>query len=642
MGTLPVTTAIERAEAALAEGRYREAMRLCQGLLRAFPKYLAAQRLLGRAALRAGETALAEQAFQTVRQFDPEDREAALGLSQIAEQRGELETALAFQQAAWECSPWDRELREGVARLAQACYGAGHLFLTGAALASQHGRGGYWTRAANECRAVLEQGLVRPDVQQRLAVALWRRGDLEGAARVCDSLTRTLPDAVVPLLILASIAQEQGESGEAMALLDRAHVVDVDGSRAAALLLDAEEGLRSSLLPVTIPEIEETVLLAEAAAPEPVPTVLAPDVVGVAPPEETSEVLLELPTDEELEAARPREAATAGYTSLLRSLEVEGLEPFSPLEGVAEVPAKPPEEAILELPTDEEIEAARPREVLEPGWTGLLRSYELEGIEPFVPEELEPPGQASAELEAGRVPRGKTGRAEVEGVPREATSAAAGESPPGSAPVEETMSWLEHAVIGGIEVPEPVEPTVAAEAIEEEVVAPLAPEEVEGVVATGAARQEGEGYVAVPAEEQDGREALAAAAERLGVGPDLFARSRAAKEELVATGQLGAEARSAGDIAAQRAEPGVADPLAGVRDLLAAGEVEAALARCRALYRARRDLDSALIELLTPLADVGGPGAAEADRILGAIYRRQGAQALAARHYERSLRRRQA
>ncbi len=637
MGTLPVTAVIEQAEMALAEGRYREAMRLCQGLLRAFPRYLTAQRLLGRAALRAGETGLAEEAFQTVRQLDPEDREAALGLSQIAEQRGELETALAFRQAAWECSPWDRELREGVARLAQACYGEGHLFLTGAALASQHSRGGCWTRAATECRAVLEQGLVRPDVQQRLAVALWRRGDLEGAARVCESLTGVLPDAVVPLVILASIAQVHGEPGEAAALLHRAHVVDVDGSRVAALLLEAEEGLRSSLLPVAIPEIEETVLLAEAAAPEAVAMVAAPDEVGLAAPEEAREVLLELPSEEELEAARPREVATAGYTSLLRSLEGEGLEPFSPLEGGGEVAAEPTEEAILELPTDEEIEAARPREVLEPGWTGLLKAYEIEGIEPFVPEGLEVPGEPAAGGEAGRVPRGKP--RQVEGVPREVTAEAAGEGPPESAPVEETISWLEHAVIGRSEVPEPTEPTVLGEAAEEEVVAALAPEEAEGAVATGAGRWEVEGRRAVQGDEREGQEALAAAAEQLGVGPELFARSRAAKEELVATGQLSGEATRVRDAAAERAAGGVADPLAVVRDLLVAGEVEAALARCRALYRARRDLDRGLIELLTPLADGGGPGAAEADRILGAVYRRQGALALAARHYERSLRR---
>lgn len=642
MSTLPVTTVIERAQAALYDGRYREAMRLCQALLREFPKYLTAHRLLGQAALYAGETELAEKALQTVRQLDPEDREAALGLSQIAEQRGELETALAFCQAAWECSPWDRELRERVAGLAEACYGEGQLFLTGAALAAQHCRGGRWTRAANEGRAVLNETATRPDVQQRLAVALWRRGDLEAAAQVCQSVLQVLPDAVVPLLVLAQIEQERGETGEAAALRERAHRIDLDGRRAATLVLAGQEELRVSLLPAGIPQVEEAVLAGEAAAAEEAARGRAPEAGAAEVMRE--EVLLELPSDEELEAARPGEAATAGYTSLLRSLEGEGLEPFSPEEGSAEAPAAVPEEVLLQLPSDEEIEAARPRGELEPGWTGLLESYELEGVEPFTPEVFAS-GEAVVETGAGREQAREREDVEVEGAGAEEAVSPAGEIPAGLGTFEETGSWLEHAVIDTERAPEAGQaesPAFGEEWYGEEL-APQAFEEL-GEMATASGAGQAEEATLRPgepvlSEQVDEREALAAAAERLGVGPELFERSRAAKEELVATGRLG-QHPSEGEpevVTGAESEPG--DRLAEARRLLEAGRVEEAMACYRALYRAGREFDDALIAVLTPIADGGGPGAAEADRILGAIYRRRGTQALAARHYERSLRR---
>lgn len=628
MSTLPVTAVIEQAERAVREGRYAEAVRVCEGVVRKFPTYLTAQRLLGRAALLAGELARAEEAYQAVRRLDPEDREAAVSLSQIAERRGELETALAFAQAAWEGSPWDRELRERVGRLAEACYGRGQLFLTGAALATQYSRGGYWTRAASECRAVLQRGLARPDVQQRLALALWRGGDLDGAARCCEALLQELPEAVVPLLIRAAVAEEQGEVGEASALLERARRVDLDGSRAEALDAPGVEARRLPVRPVVIPEIEEAVLITEP--PSSVLAASSPAVGEPPPASEPSGGLLHLPTDEELEAARPREETVAGYTGLLKSLEVEGLEPFSPLEGAVEAGAELSAELVA-LASDEELEAARPREVLEPGWTGLLRSYELEGIQPLAPEEFGLPGEVglewTAESASLAVEPEQAGWIGIETAPE-----ASAPEPAGGVLAEGGISWADHAVIDWTsEAGMPAEDRVVltGEAAGEE----PAPEVEREMVAESGGALRGKAPSAGWWEDEGQQDELAAAAERLGVGAELFARSRAVKEELVATGLLGGQGESAG--APVEGE----DATAEVEQLLAAGRVEDALARCRVLYRAGGESDEVLIRLLTPLADAGGVGSVEADRILGAIYRRRGAHALAARHYERSLRR---
>lgn len=640
MSTLPVTTVVERAEEAFREGRYDAASRLCEAVLETFPRYLRALRLLGRAALAAGDLERAESAFHGVLRLDPEDREAAVGLSRIAERRGALETALAYCQAAWEMSPWDRDLRAEVGRLAETCYGEGQLFLTSAALAAQHSRGGRWTRAATECRTALGEVASRVDIRQRLAVALWRRGDREAAAEICRSILDELPDAVVPLLLLAEIEQQRGEVAEAAALLARAHAVDVDGERAASLTLPGEDDLLRAWQPATVPVVDEAVLAVEGTLPEPVPPPVeavsdreveptAPAPREVAAPA-TEDVVFELPSDEELAAARPEEVMPRGYTSILGSLEEEGLEPFSPVGESPAEPAGSAEDALLQLPSDEELEAARPRGDLDPGWTGLLESFEIEGIEPFSPEDFGGGGAAPSEERAWS----------DTAVPAETSEG--GEPVHGRPESIETGSWLDHVLIGE-ETPGEAPPRTPRW---EEQVAPAADgdEDVAGVVRglsePAEAVSEGETGGAPPGAEVAPEDELAAAAERLGVGPALFDRSRAAKEELVATGMLRPEAEAAGTPEPETitgVEAG--DPLAEARQLWAAGQVEEAMRRYRALYRAGQQYDEALIAELTPIADSGGPGAVEADRILGAIYRRRGTQTLAARHYERSLRR---
>lgn len=487
MGALPLSEAVQRAQDAMSGGNYRLAVETCRRVLDQFPEYAAAHRLLGEAYLEQHQASEAKQAFREALLRDPQDLSPYLGLGLIAEEGGDARTALAYLQAAWEIAPQRTDLRDHVVRLSQQIYGSeGRLQLTRAGLGSLHYHAGRWSRAVSECAAVLADHPDRIDVRIRLAETLWRRGEDDRAGAAARTVLERSPNAVVALLILADIERRHGNSDEATTLRDRARAVDPDGARATQLLGPVTDDQADFFLPEQTPMVEE---LAETAveperpkiAPAPDFTAPEPSVVSERPapaPETVLEgpppVEISLPTDEEIEGARPADAAAKGYTDVLRSLEGEGFQPFSAVEFGAEVeppaPPAPVEEPVVEPPapeaaapeaeaaapaeeevdlealfgisSDQEIAAARPPEETPRGYTGILRSLEDTGLEPFsleTPEEQasEPAAQA-AEIDEALISETPA----VESVAAEPEVEAPAESPAEATPTAEADAGL--------------------------------------------------------------------------------------------------------------------------------------------------------------------------------------------------------
>jgi hypothetical protein len=144
-----------------------------------------------------------------------------------------------------------------------------------------------------------------------------------------------------------------------------------------------------------------------------------------------------------------------------------------------------------------------------------------------------------------------------------------------------------------------------------------------------------------------GASALRASIERLGVDEALFERARAAKAQLVGRAQISgtklvpggepsgpsredleqAVAANPEDVAARR-------QLAGA--LVAAGEGRRALEQCRWFYH-HRQADADIVAELERLAQPGEMVAAGAQRLLGAIFRRDGQFMRSALHYQLAL-----
>ena len=418
MPALPLSEAIQHAHDAIGGGNYRGAVDTCRRVLDQYPDFGAAYQLLGEAYLEQRDVAEAERAFQEALRRDPQNLAAYLGLGVIAEEHADHQRSLAYFQAAWEIHPQRSDLRDNVVRLSQQIYGVdGRLQLTRAALASLHYLSGRWGRAVAECAAVLAEHPTRVDVRLRLAEALWRRGEDVRAVAVCRQVLEQAPQAIGALLIVAAVERGHGNEAEATKLRDRARAVDPLGARAAEVIATVAPDGASFFVPTEAPVLEDRV----AAPPEPEVRRIAPAPDFSAPlPEE--KVVLEVPapaaeatpslllaTDAELAAARPSSGLAGEYADVLRSLEGTGLEPFQAPDfasGPAAVEANgtsapasaaaEDESALLQLPSDDDLEAARPGEGEIHGYTGLLRSLEDTGLTPFAVEGEDAPAAAGA------------------------------------------------------------------------------------------------------------------------------------------------------------------------------------------------------------------------------------------------------
>jgi tetratricopeptide (TPR) repeat protein len=415
MAARPLHEAVQQAEEAISGGNYRAAVETCRRVLGQFPEFATAHRLLGEALLEEGDSDGAERAYAEALQRDPQSSAAYTGLSKIAEGRGDQDNALAYAQVAWEIMPQRADLRERVAGLSEELYGkGGRLHLTRAALTSLHFRAGRWSRAAAEAAAVLGEQPDRVDVQLRMAESLWRRGSLTAAGNACRSVLASSPSAVMALLMLADVERRQNNQDGAAQLLGQARQIDPDGVCAADLVTIGSPDLAEFILPSSEAVLDESADgTSEIERPRIAP---APDFAWPEAPAEASRSVaaqvpeteaegaemaasaaaasgydVSLPDDAEIEAARPPAQAQPGYTSMLRSLEGEGLRPFrldgepedEPIEAFEPADAEAKDDNVFSLVSDEEIEAARPPADAPRGFTTLLNSLDNTGLEPF-------------------------------------------------------------------------------------------------------------------------------------------------------------------------------------------------------------------------------------------------------------------
>jgi tetratricopeptide (TPR) repeat protein len=405
MAEVLLTQAVNQAEEAIESGNYGGAIETCQRILGQFPEFAGAHRIMGDAYAEQGELEPARQAYQRTLERDPQSIPAHLGLGMLAEDAGDREIALAYFQVAWEIDPRRRDLREHVSRVSQQLYGAdGRLYLTRAALASLHFHAGRWDRAVSESAQVLQEYSTRVDVQARLGEALWRRGDDQQARQVCTTVLRSLPQAVVPLLILADIHRREGDRAGAEDFLEQARDIDPDGVRAADLFMIGFDDQAEFLSVDSIPTIDDQLVQEEPARYAPAPDFTAADAEDLAPVEEARQ------QDDTVAPAQAEDMPD------LSSMEPPGVQPFrwedigdedleiSDLDfqpPSAEPASYTPDSRVSDdfsLPTDEEIDRARPAEEPPSGYTNMLESLDSAGVEPFDPFGDEQPSQAAPSI----------------------------------------------------------------------------------------------------------------------------------------------------------------------------------------------------------------------------------------------------
>lgn len=519
MSTIPLAEAVTRAETALEEGRLEDARQLVEAVRRVAPEAVSTQRLWGGLLLRRGELVAAEEILGRVVQVNPEDARAWALLAESRRTRGEREEARALLQVAWECAPWQRTYAQQLAEWFAEDGIEGQLFPSAACLSAWYFVQGWWARASEECRAALERLGERWDVRQRLCLALWWQGARREAAGEAERILSVHPEMIGALVVAALSARERGDEGEARRHRELLWELDPVGE----------------VIERTVP-MERWEERAWLALPEPI---VVEEHWLVAPLGET-ELLWELPSEEELEAARPSGVAPLMEAAILKEIELAFGRVSEGNEGREEGVESAGEE---ELDLAEELDFAGLRAELEAGWTGLSEEWGT-----AVEEVAEESGEVPSEEELSGVVSGwgEEGTEEkIVGVGVETVSAGGiGETSEGG----ESVEWgTGEEIVGAREVEETEAETVTAEE------------------------------------------------ERGGEG------------------------------------------VAQVRELLARGEVREAVRRAQVMVYQGSAVDE-LIPLLERIVAEGGAGARQAAMTLGAIYRRRGEGGLAARYYELALR----
>ncbi|TEU15664.1 MAG: tetratricopeptide repeat protein, partial [Anaerolineales bacterium] len=373
---------------------YDQAIAICQHILRIYPKYLEAYRLLGQACLEKEMHSEAEDFFNRVLIADPEDFIAHVGLSIIYEAR-DLDEAIWQMERAFELAPDNAEVvRKELRRLymRRDKVEKPRIKPTRGGLGRIYARGGQLQQAIEEFKIVLEEDEERVDIQVALAEALWRNGQRLEASELCLSILEKLPNCLKANLIWGEVwfhSDNEELKEEATARLAVAQALDPENTVAQELF-----GYLSPLSPQIkeIPRLEDVIVAPEEVVEKP-PSVAAPEITSVDEEaldllrqarEKTPEPVAEEPEREPM-MAEPAAEVTGPVEAeeipdWLRQLKDVSEEPD---KGIEEAPVGP--QALVEEAVEEPA-VLQPSEVEEegeiPDWLQQLRGRVTEEAPP--------------------------------------------------------------------------------------------------------------------------------------------------------------------------------------------------------------------------------------------------------------------
>jgi len=301
-------------EQLIKERNLEAAIAIGQHILRHYPKYVEAYRLLAKSTLEQGEVGYAADLFKRVLSADPEDLESRVGLGIIYTEEQALEEALWQWERSFELAPGNSDIRAQLRQIHERLEVAEfpRIELTRGALGRLYARGGLFQQSADEFRAVSRKDPQQIDIQVALAETLWRDGKLAEAEAVCEQVLEALPNCLKANLILGHIWLHTGRAEESHGPFRVAHTLDPENQVASDLLGEASPLSKEVVL---IPQLDELPM----EAPKPT------DLISVR--EER------LPGEWDLETVAPEEAvAEAELPDWLTQLRAAGIEEEEPVE----------------------------------------------------------------------------------------------------------------------------------------------------------------------------------------------------------------------------------------------------------------------------------------------------------------------
>ena len=258
MEQLPLSEYVQKVDEFLEQEAYDEAIVWAQHVLRLFPRYLPAYRLLAQAALEKGMHDDAIDLFRRVLSADPEDFIAYAGLGLIYAERNLLHEAIWHMMRAFELQPNNVYVREQLRNLYEQHTGRrpGRLKMNHAALGRVHLRNQRYELAIQELRIDLEDDPDRVDLRVALAEAYWHAGYRKEAVQQAEQVLNELPNALKANLIVGQFWEEENQSNRAAQYLERARMLDPEG-RMAHRLFGANSVIPLQTIVVPLPGAEE-------------------------------------------------------------------------------------------------------------------------------------------------------------------------------------------------------------------------------------------------------------------------------------------------------------------------------------------------------------------------------------------------
>ncbi|MEW5939630.1 MAG: tetratricopeptide repeat protein [Chloroflexota bacterium] len=228
MAKITLRTYIREIETLIERGNTDEAVVHCRHILKTFPKFLDAYRMLGKAYLESQRYTEAADVFKRILTAAPEDFVSHVGLSIINDEQKKLDDTIWHMERAFETQPSNAAVQSELQRL----YGRRDgmephkIRLTRGALAHMYVQGELYPQAIGEIRSVLNEDPNRTDMQALLALAYFRNGQKVEATETCSQLLGRYPYCLAANRILVEILPGTGMADNVPTY--RGRVVELD------------------------------------------------------------------------------------------------------------------------------------------------------------------------------------------------------------------------------------------------------------------------------------------------------------------------------------------------------------------------------------------------------------------------------
>jgi tetratricopeptide (TPR) repeat protein len=243
MAKIPLRTYIKDIETLIERGNTDEAIAHCRHILKTFPKFLDAYRMLGKAYLEAHHYNEAADVFKRVLMAAPDDFVSHVGLSIINDEQKKLEDTIWHMERAFETQPSNAAIQSELQRL----YGRRDgmephkIRLTRGALAHMYVQGELYPQAIGEIRSVLSDDENRADMQALLALAYFRNGQKVEATEACSRLLSRAPFCLNANRILVEILPGTGMADSVPTYRGRVVELDPYASYSPGSIFQSEE-----------------------------------------------------------------------------------------------------------------------------------------------------------------------------------------------------------------------------------------------------------------------------------------------------------------------------------------------------------------------------------------------------------------